>query len=63
MGWLRFVSVSLTVQEEVPLLPQIHGALTAHGEPLRWAITQAVTTNGVRQLTIEAVIIQPVLTA
>ncbi|HAN46709.1 MAG TPA: hypothetical protein DCQ32_09195 [Cyanobacteria bacterium UBA8156] len=63
MSWLRFVSVCLTVEEGQPLWPQIQGALAAHGEPLRWAITRATTTNGVRQLTIEAVVLHPTLTA
>jgi len=36
-----------------PLLPQIQGALAAHGEPLRWAI------SGVRgdELCLEAVVL------
>ncbi|MGQ9864976.1 MAG: hypothetical protein ACUVSQ_01630 [Pseudanabaenaceae cyanobacterium] len=61
--WLRFVSVGLTVEESQPLWPQIQGALAAYGEPLRWAITQAVTTDEGRHLTIEAVVVQPTLTA
>ncbi len=62
MSWLRLVSVCLTVKESQPLWPQIEGALAAHGEPLRWAITRVVTTDGVRQLTVEAVVVRPIRT-
>ncbi|MEB3263785.1 MAG: hypothetical protein VKJ66_05360 [Synechococcus sp.] len=40
-----------------PLLPQIHRALTAHGRPLRWAITAVDPAS--QTLTLEAVVIGP----
>ena len=45
-----------------PLRPQIESALRAQGEPLRWAITEAVCrADGSRELTLEAMVHQPAL--
>jgi hypothetical protein len=58
-----FRSLALTlVCEPGPLLPQIEAELRNHGEPLRWAITEAVCQpGGGRQLTLEAMVHQPAL--
>ncbi len=62
MIWLQWVSVPLNVPAGLPLIPEIEGALAVYGEPLRWAITQAVTADGVRRLTVEAVVVPRTLT-
>lgn len=58
-----FRSLALTlVCEPGPLLPQIEAELRHHGEPLRWAITEAVCrADGSRELTLEAMVHQPAL--
>jgi hypothetical protein len=45
-----------------PLRPQIEALLQSHGEPLRWAITQAsAAPDGSRELVIEAMVRRPSL--
>jgi hypothetical protein len=44
-----------------PLRGQIEAELRVHGQPLRWAITQACCSpDGTRALQIEAIVYSPV---
>ena len=56
---MKLVPLALRLERRPgPLLPQIHDALAAHGQPLRWAITSAqpATDTQGAVLLIEAVV-------